>query len=98
MKTLSLSLIPLLSLCATIASAHVSLVPAEVEAGKPYRGMVSVGHGCDNAPATTAVEVQLPGGATRVLEVKDKAAGPVEFTAPKNAGPLWLKVVQRCGA
>jgi copper(I)-binding protein len=97
MKTLSLSLACILSLCASLASAHVSLAPAEAEAGKPYRGVLSIGHGCDNAP-TTALEVQLPGSPPRLLDTRDKAAVPIEFTAPKNAGPVWLKVVQRCGA
>lgn len=96
MKTLSIALACAVSLCSSIASAHVSLVPAEVQAGTPYRGTLSIGHGCDNAP-TTSLEVQLPGGATRVFDTKDKAAVAIDFTAPKNAGPLWLKVIQRCG-
>lgn len=54
-----------LLLCATFASAHVSLDPARVEAGTTYRGVLRVGHGCDGA-ATTTLDVQVPVGVSRV--------------------------------
>jgi hypothetical protein len=93
-KTLALAA---LSLATPLALAHVSLVPAHVEAGTVYHGVLRVGHGCDGA-STTAVEVQLPGGATRVLDAKDKREIPIEFPAPKQTGPVWIKALQRCGA
>jgi copper(I)-binding protein len=82
---------------ACAASAHVSLDPPRVEAGATYRGVLRIGHGCDNAP-TTALEVQLPSAGTRVLDAKDAHEIPVEFAAPKQPGPVWLKVQQRCGS
>lgn len=84
-----------LSLCASVAFAHVSLDPAHVEAGTTYHGVLRVGHGCDGTP-TTAVEAQLPGG-TRVLDAKDKREIPIEFQAPRQTGPVWINVLQRCG-
>jgi copper(I)-binding protein len=86
-----------LSLAATLASAHVSLDPPRVEAGTTYRGVLRIGHGCDAQP-TTALEVRLPDGGTRTFAVKDQREFPIEFAAPAQPGPLWLKVLQRCGA
>lgn len=92
MKTLA----PLcLALAAPLAFAHVSLKPAWVEAGATYRGTIRAGHDCDGV-ATTALEVQLPGG-TRTFAVQDKQETAIEFAAPKQTGPLWIKVLQRCG-
>jgi hypothetical protein len=85
-----------LSLFATLASAHVSLKPAWVEAGTTYRGTIRAGHDCDGV-ATTALEVQMPGGGTRTFAVQDKQETAIEFSAPKQTGPLWIKVLQRCG-
>jgi hypothetical protein len=42
--------------------------------------------------------VQIPGGGTRVLQAKDKQELPIEFPAPRQPGPLWIKVLQRCGS
>lgn len=89
-------LFPVLLLMASIANAHVSLSPAQAEAGTTYRGALSVVHGCDGAP-TTSVDVQLPGGTTHTFEVKDKASVAIEFPVPKKPGALWIKAVQRCG-
>jgi copper(I)-binding protein len=80
-----------------LASAHVSLKPEFVEAGTTYHGVLHVGHGCDGA-ATTGLEVQVPGGGTRVFPAADKSDVAIEFPAPKRPGPLWVKIVQRCGA
>jgi copper(I)-binding protein len=85
------------SFAATLASAHVSLKPEFVEAGTTYRGVLHVGHGCEGA-ATTGLEVQLPGAGTRVFPAADKADVAIEFPAPKRPGPLWIKILQRCGA
>ncbi|HUR90599.1 MAG TPA: copper chaperone PCu(A)C [Ramlibacter sp.] len=82
---------------ASLACAHVSVQPDFAEAGATYRGVLHVGHGCDGKP-TTALEVQLPGGGTRTIAAADKQDVPIEFAAPKQAGPAWIKVVQRCGA
>jgi len=92
-KTL-IALFPLFA--ATLASAHVSLKPDFVEAGTTYHGVLHVGHGCDSA-ATTGLEVQLPDGTTRKFAAADKANVPLEFAAPKRTGPLWVKILQRCG-
>lgn len=92
------TLFALLSLFAVpLANAHVSLQPDAVEAGTTYRGVLHVGHGCDGA-STTALDVQLPGGATRTMRAEDKQDVPLEFPAPKQPGPMWIKIVQRCGA
>ena len=82
---------------ASLASAHVSLKPDHVEAGTTYRGVLHVGHGCEGA-ATTALEVQMPGGGIRKTAAADKGDVPIEFAVPKHAGPMWIKVLQRCGA
>ncbi|HSV45287.1 MAG TPA: copper chaperone PCu(A)C [Ramlibacter sp.] len=64
MKTLSLlqpfALVVLAS-AAAAASAHVSLEQAQAEAGKPYRAVLRVSHGCEGSP-TRALSVQLPPG------------------------------------
>lgn len=54
-----------LSLCASLAFAHVSLDPPRAEAGTTYRGVLRIGHGCEAAP-TTAIEMLVPAGVTRV--------------------------------
>jgi copper(I)-binding protein len=91
-------LITLASLfAATLASAHVTLKPDFVEAGTTYRGVLHVAHGCDGA-ATTGVEVQLPGSGKRVFPAVDKADVTIEFPAPKRPGPVWVKILQRCGS
>jgi periplasmic copper chaperone A len=41
--------------------AHVSLEEPHAEAGRPYRAVLRIGHGCDKTP-TTAVAVRLPAG------------------------------------
>lgn len=61
----SLVTLALLSLAAPLAFAHVSLAPATAAAGQTYRGVVHVGHGCDQA-ATTAIEATLPASVARV--------------------------------
>ncbi|UXU76534.1 MULTISPECIES: copper chaperone PCu(A)C [unclassified Paracoccus (in: a-proteobacteria)] len=43
------------------AWSHAGLQPAESPAGKPYRAVISIGHGCDGAP-TQVVRVELPDG------------------------------------
>lgn len=63
MKTLAIASLSLL--CASFASAHVLLDPPRAEAGTLYRGVLRVGHGCDEA-STTAVDVRLPSTLTRV--------------------------------
>jgi hypothetical protein len=63
MKTLAIASLSLL--CASLASAHVLLDPPRAEAGTLYRGVLRIGHGCDNAP-TTAIDVRLPANVTRV--------------------------------
>ncbi|MBB4279265.1 YcnI family copper-binding membrane protein [Rhizobium mongolense] len=58
-----------LALCiagAASASAHVTLEKAEASAGKAYKAILRVGHGCDGKP-TTKIRVQIPEG---VLSVK----------------------------
>jgi copper(I)-binding protein len=94
-------LISLFSLAAasitSIVSAHVSLNPDHVEAGTTYRGVLHVGHGCEGA-ATTGLDVQMPGGSTRSMRAADKSDVAVEFPVPRQAGPMWLKVTQHCGA
>lgn len=92
-KFFALALLPL---CASLAFAHVSLDPTRVLAGTTYKGALRIGHGCDAAP-TTSLEVQLPGAAPRVFDAKDKREIAIEFAAPKQAGPVWIKVLQRCG-
>src|SRR5437762_11661111 len=54
-----------LSLCASLAGAHVSLDPPRVEAGGTFHGVLRVGHGCDGAPPT-ALDVQWPAGISHV--------------------------------
>lgn len=94
MKTFALAS---LALAAPLAFAHVSFDPPRAEAGTTYRGALHIGHGCD-ADATTALEAQLPGAPARVIDARDKRDVPVEFGVPKQPGPLWVKVLQRCGA
>ncbi len=53
-------LLPLL-LAASAAHAHITLEQPEAEAGKPYKAVLRVGHGCDGA-ATKEIVVTLPAG------------------------------------
>ena len=46
---------------ATPALAHITLAETDAQAGRSFRGILVVGHGCDGA-ATTAVRVQMPEG------------------------------------
>ena len=84
------------AIAATCAVAHVSFEPPRAEAGTTYKGVLHAGHGCEGAP-TTALDVQLPGGANRSLRPNDKGDVAVEFQVPSRPGPLWMKVVQHCG-
>ena len=62
MKTLHRSLIAFAGLAASAAVfAHVSLEEPRGEAGRPYRAVLRIGHGCDKA-ATTSVTARLPAG------------------------------------
>ena len=98
MKSLSNASIALAFVfAAPLAFAHVSIDPSRVEAGTTYQGVLRIGHGCDAAP-TTSLDVQVPGGGMRTFDAKDKKEIPIEFAAPKQPGPLWIRIVQRCGA
>jgi periplasmic copper chaperone A len=62
MKTIHCSFIAFAALVASAgAFAHVSLEEPRGEAGRPYRAVLRMGHGCDKAP-TTSVAVRLPSG------------------------------------
>lgn len=62
MKTLTtLSTLAALALACASASAHVTLEQPEAEAGKPYKAVLRIGHGCDGA-ATREIIVTLPEG------------------------------------
>ncbi|CAM4054952.1 YcnI family protein [Roseateles saccharophilus] len=54
------SFLTLLAL-AGAAQAHITLETAEAEAGKPYKAVLRVGHGCDGS-ATRQIIVTLPEG------------------------------------
>lgn len=60
-KTLTLNLSLLLLASATAARAHITLEQPDAPAGKPYKAVLRVGHGCDGA-ATRALVVTLPAG------------------------------------
>jgi len=51
-------------LCATGASAHVTLPPGGATAGTDYEAAFRVGHACKDAQATTGITVRLPDGFT----------------------------------
>jgi len=53
----------LLSLCSlgTHAFAHITLDQPEALAGKPYKAVLKVGHGCEGS-ATTKISLSLPAG------------------------------------
>jgi uncharacterized protein YcnI len=53
-------LIPLLAL-AGAAQAHITLETPEAEAGRPYKAVLRVGHGCEGS-ATKQIVVTLPDG------------------------------------
>ncbi|WP_244564785.1 YcnI family protein [Rhizobium sullae] len=85
-----------LGLClagAASASAHVTLEKAEAPAGKAYKAILRVGHGCDGKP-TTKFRVQIPEG---ILSVKPmpKAGWTIEKATGKyaKADPLYGKPV-----
>ncbi|ROZ79044.1 copper chaperone PCu(A)C [Ramlibacter sp. WS9] len=62
MKNLSRFLVAFSGLAASAAGfAHVSLEEPRAEAGRPYRAVLRIGHGCDKA-ATTSVSARLPAG------------------------------------
>jgi copper(I)-binding protein len=61
MKTINRSLIALAGLAASAAFAHVSLEEPRGEAGRPYRAVLRIGHGCDKSP-TTSVAARVPTG------------------------------------
>lgn len=57
-----MKLLALLPLAAALsAQAHVTLETPEADAGKPYKAVLRVGHGCDGAP-TKQLVVSLPPG------------------------------------
>jgi periplasmic copper chaperone A len=51
----------LLALAAFNAQAHITLEQPEAPAGKPYKAVLRVGHGCDGA-ATRQIVVTVPAG------------------------------------
>lgn len=51
----------LLLLAASAAQAHITLEQAEAEAGRPYKAVLRVGHGCEGS-ATREIAVTLPAG------------------------------------
>lgn len=61
MKTLQGFLMLALFGLSAQAIAHVTLDQPEAQAGKPYKAVLKVGHGCDGS-ATTRVSVGLPAG------------------------------------
>lgn len=62
MKTIHSFLVAFAGLAASAtAFAHVSLDEPRAEAGRPYRAVLRIGHGCDKA-ATTSVMARLPAG------------------------------------
>lgn len=52
----------LLLAAATGAQAHITLEQPEAEAGKPYKAVLRVGHGCAGGAATKEIVVTLPAG------------------------------------
>jgi periplasmic copper chaperone A len=56
MKTIAL----LLLAAAAGAQAHITLEQPEAEAGKPYKAVLRVGHGCAGGAATKEIVVTLP--------------------------------------
>ena len=54
-------LLPALLVLAPVAQAHITLETPEAEAGKPYKAVLRVGHGCDGS-ATKQIVVTLPEG------------------------------------
>lgn len=69
-----------------VASAHISVLPAEAPAGSYYHGTFSVPHGCDGS-ATVAIRIKIPDG---VLSVKPqmKPGWTVEIKKKPLAAPL----------
>ena len=53
---------PLLLAAAAGAQAHITLEQPEAEAGKPYKAVLRVGHGCAGGAATKEIVVTLPAG------------------------------------
>lgn len=66
MKTL---LIPALLAAAGAARAHITLEQPEAEAGKPYKAVLRVGHGCEGGAATKEIVVTLPPALARTKPV-----------------------------
>ncbi len=69
----------------TAAQAHVTLEQPEAVAGKPYKAVLRVGHGCDGSP-TTRVSVSLPAG-FRGAKPMPKAGWTLELKREKLAQP-----------
>ena len=69
---------------ATLAQAHVSLEQPLAEAGKPYRAVLRVGHGCEGA-ATTRLAMQVPPGFANARPL----ARPGWIAVLKGARPGW---------
>jgi uncharacterized protein YcnI len=95
---------PLLSLATVLlltspALAHVTLGIPEGEAGKAYRAVLSIGHGCDGA-ATTSVSVQIPEGLYNVKPLAkpgwqiETVIGPYETPFDNHGTMLTEGVVE----
>ena len=52
----------LLLAAAAGAQAHITLEQPEAEAGKPYKAVLRVGHGCAGGAATKEIVITLPAG------------------------------------
>ncbi|MBW8847227.1 MAG: YcnI family protein [Burkholderiales bacterium] len=78
MKTL---LIATLLSAAAAAQAHITLEQSEAEAGKPYKAVLRVGHGCEGGAATKEIVVTLPEG-LRGAKPMPKAGWTLSQPAP----------------
>lgn len=91
MKT---ALIPLLLATAGAAQAHITLEQPEAEAGKPYKAVLRVGHGCEGGAATKEIVVTLPEGLRGAKPVPKPgwtltlSPGQIRWTADSEASYL----------
>ena len=78
MKTLLLT--TLLALTGA-AQAHITLEQAETEAGKPFKAVLRVGHGCEGGAATKEIVITLP-AALRNAKPMPKPGWTLSLPAP----------------
>lgn len=79
-----LRLAALAALCLALpAQAHVTFEKPEADAGKPYKGVLRIGHGCNGSP-TTSLSVEIPDG---LIAVKPMPKAGWTLTMEEGAYP-----------